>query len=181
MARGSTVYTFDVNLSDVDRGVYAALALKVAQHPSESEAYLVTRILAYALEYQEGIAFSPGLSSAEDPALWVHDLTGVRTAWIEVGSPDAARLHKASKAADRVAVYNHNEPGGWLDGLRSARIHEGGKVHLFLLARQVILDVAASIERRNVWSLSRMDGLVYLDTEAGSFTLEVRRTPLVAA
>ena len=101
MALSATIYNFTIGLSDVDRGVYETLELKVAKHPSESDEYLVTRVLAYCLEYAEGIAFSRGLSSPDEPPIAVRDLTGVLKAWIEVGSPDAARLHKAGKAAPR--------------------------------------------------------------------------------
>ena len=105
MALTATVFTFDVQLADVDRGVYEQLALKAACHPSETEEYLLARVLAYCLEYTEGIAFSKGgLSDPDEPAITVRDLTGALRAWIEIGAPDAARLHRASKAAPRVAV-----------------------------------------------------------------------------
>src|SRR4051812_47354462 len=98
MALTATVHHFDVELSDVDRGVYESLSFKAARHPSETAEYLVTRVLAYCLEYTEGIAFSKGgLSEPDEPAVVVRDLTGALRAWIEVGSPDAARLHRASK------------------------------------------------------------------------------------
>ena len=104
MALTATLYNFTIELADVDRGVYESLTLKVAQHPSETEERLVTRVLAYCLEQAEGIAFSRGISDPDEPAITVRDLTGTILAWIEVGAPDAARLHKASKAAPRVAV-----------------------------------------------------------------------------
>src|ERR1700684_4216548 len=91
MALSATIHRFLVTLSDVDRGVYETLA--------------------YCLSYEEGIAFSKGgLSSAEEPPIAIHDPTGVLLAWIDVGSPSAERLHKAAKAARRVAVYTHVEP-----------------------------------------------------------------------
>ncbi|MEK6655338.1 MAG: YaeQ family protein [Thermodesulfobacteriota bacterium] len=90
--------------------MYEQLNLKVACHPSETEEYLLTRLLAYCLEYTEGIAFSRGLGDPDEPAISVRDLTGALKAWIEVGSPDAARVHKASKASPRVAIYTHREP-----------------------------------------------------------------------
>src|SRR4249920_1720336 len=101
MALGATLYTIDIDLADGDRGVYESLALRVARHPSESEDYLVTRVLAYALEFAAGIEFSAGLSDPDEPAISVRDLTGRIRSWIEVGTPDAARLHKASKASPR--------------------------------------------------------------------------------
>src|SRR5882762_8474744 len=99
MALTATIHNFEIELADSDRNRYESLALRVARHPSESEEYLVTRVLAYALEFTEGIAFSRGLSEPDEPAISVRDLTGVLRAWIEIGTPDAARLHKASKAA----------------------------------------------------------------------------------
>src|SRR5215213_1041042 len=110
MALTATMYTFDVNLADVDRGVYETLAIRAACQPSETEEYLLSRVLAYCLEYAEGIAFSKGIAEPDEPALAVRDLTGALRVWIDVGAPDAARLHKASKAAPRVAVYTHRDP-----------------------------------------------------------------------
>ena len=82
MALTATIYTFDIDLADVDRGVYETIALRVARHPSESEEYLVTRLLAYCLEYREGIAFSSGLSDPDAPTIAVRDLTGAIRVWI---------------------------------------------------------------------------------------------------
>ena len=103
MALTATIYNFDVQLSDVDRNVYETLSLRVARHPSETEEYLVTRVLAYCLEYADGIAFSKGIAEPDEPAVVIRDLTGALRVWIEVGSPDAQRLHKASKASPRVS------------------------------------------------------------------------------
>src|SRR3977135_3674685 len=110
MALPATIPTFDINLSDVDRGVYESLSFKVARHPSETDEYLLTRVLAYCLEFGEGIRFSRGMLDPVEPALSIRDLTGALQVWIEVGAPDAARLHKASKAAPRVVLYTHREP-----------------------------------------------------------------------
>jgi len=80
MAAGAVMYNFAVQLADVDRGVYEDVALRAARHPSETDTYMMTRVLAYCLEYVEGIAFSDGISSAAvhgpaEPAVLVRDLT----------------------------------------------------------------------------------------------------------
>ena len=96
MAAQATMHHVEVALSDVDRGVYEALDLRVAQHPSESMRYMLTRTLAYCLSYEEGIAFSKGgLSSTDEAPISVKDPTGVLLAWIDIGS----RAH--SKAVSR--------------------------------------------------------------------------------
>src|SRR5207237_3481942 len=101
----ATIYSVATVPSAVERGVYETLALRVARHPSETEEYLVTRVLAYCLEYAVGISFSNGLADPDEPTLAVRDLTGVIRVWIDIGTPDAARMHKAGKAAARVVVY----------------------------------------------------------------------------
>ena len=73
MALGATIYTFDVDLADADRAVFESLALRVARHPSETEEYLVARVLAYALEFTEGIEFSRGLADPDEPAILVRE------------------------------------------------------------------------------------------------------------
>ncbi len=170
MAAESTVVTFEIELSDIDRGIYESLSLKVAQHPSETAAYLATRVLAFALEQEEGLTFSNGLSSADDPPIWSHDLTGLMKAWIDVGTPDGSRLHKARKAADRVAVYCHKESSSWLRNLAVAKVHESQSIALYVLPQRTMKDIGHGLERRNIWSLSRMEGTIYL--EAGDATTE---------
>ena len=92
MALGATIHRFELALADSDRGVYENLELRVARHPSESNAFLLVRVLAYCLEYREGIAFSKaGVSDVGGPAVSISDLTGRRLAWIEVGAPSADR------------------------------------------------------------------------------------------
>ena len=77
MALTATVYHVQINLSDVDRGVYTALDLRLARHPSETMRYLLTRTLAYCFSYEEGIAFSKGgLSSTDEPPVSIRDRTG---------------------------------------------------------------------------------------------------------
>ena len=95
MALTSTIYNATVEISDVDRGVYETVAVRLAMHPSETTEYMATRLLAYCLEYTEGIEMTAGLSDGNEPAIVVRDLTGRITAWIEVGLPDADRLHRA--------------------------------------------------------------------------------------
>jgi uncharacterized protein YaeQ len=162
MALTATIHTFDIELADSDRHVYESLALRVARHPSESEEYLVTRVLAYALEHTEGIAFSRGLSEPDEPAIAVRDLTGALRVWIDVGLPDADRLHRASKAAARVAVYPHREPTLLLDRLGGARIHRADALEVQAIDRALLAALAARLERRMAFTLSVSDRCLYL-------------------
>src|SRR5262245_2381529 len=125
MVQASTVYSVTIDLSDIDRGVYELLELRVARHPSETASYMLVRMLAYCLEYEEGIEMTAGLSSGDEPALVVRDLTGRVTKWIEVGLPDAERLHRGSKVAGSAAVYTHRDVRQLLDQLAGEKIHRG--------------------------------------------------------
>src|SRR5215212_6767037 len=138
MALTATIYNLDVQLADTDRGVYESLAFKVAQQPSESDEHMIARVLAYCLEYAEGIGFSRGIAEPDEPALFVRDLTGALRVWIDIGSPDAARLHKASKAAPRVAIYTHKDPARLLDQVAGQRIHKADRLELWALDRPLI-------------------------------------------
>lgn len=172
MALSSTVYTFDIQLADVDRGVYETLSLKVARHPSETEEYLLTRVLAYCLEYAEGIQFSRGLAEPDEPAIAVRDLTGALRSWIEIGSPDAARLHRASKASPRVAVYTHKGAAALSRALAGERIHRADALELYAVDRELLGALAARLERRMKLELSVTDRHLFLSiggtTLAGS-------------
>lgn len=148
MALNATIYNFDIELADADRQLYESVSLRVARHPSESDEYLVTRVLAYLLELQEGIEFSRGLSDADVPALAVRDLTDAITAWIDVGTPDARRLHKASKTGARVVVYTHKDPALFLKQLAGEPIHRAEALELYAIDRGLVAALAARLERR---------------------------------
>jgi uncharacterized protein YaeQ len=169
-ALGATIYNFDVELADSDRGVYESIALRVARHPSESEEYLIARVLAYLLEFAEGIEFSRGVSDADEPAIAIRDLTGAIKAWIDVGTPDAARLHKASKAAARVAVYTHKDPDRLLKQLAGERIHHVETLELYGIDRGLVSALVARLERRVAFSLSITDREMYLSIGSDNLT-----------
>ncbi len=166
MALGATIYNFEIELADADRHVYESLALRIARHPSESEEYLVTRLLAYLLEYTEGIEFSRGVSDPDEPTIAIRDLTGAITTWIDIGTPDAARLHKASKASGRVVVYTHKDPTQFLKQLAGERIHNAAALELYSIDRGLVTALVAHLERRVAFSLSVNDHDLYLSIGA---------------
>jgi uncharacterized protein YaeQ len=178
VAIAATIYNVDIELADSDRRVYESLALRVARHPSESEEYLVARVLAYAMEFTDGIAFSRGVSEPDEPAILVRDLTGAIRSWIEIGAPDAARLHKAAKAAPRVAVYTHRDPAQLLRNLAGERIHRAAEVELYAIDRPFIQQLAARLDRRMAFSLSINDRELYLSIGDDTLTGAVIRHPL---
>lgn len=175
MALTATMYRFQVNVSDVDRGVYENLDLRVAQHPSESLRFLWTRTLAYCLSWEEGIAFSKGgISSSDEPPVSVSDPTGLLVAWIDVGSPSAERLHKATKSAPRVSLFTTAE----LSALKreAASIHKAETVEVYRIEQRLVDELAERVARNLTFELTRSDAQLYVtlggETLSGSIEAE---------
>ena len=176
MALGSTVHRIKVQLSDTDRGIYEALDLRLAQHPSETATYLVTRLLAYCLCYEEGIAFSHGLSHTGEPAVWIKTPDGRLSAWIEVGTPSAERLHKASKACPRVIVFTHNDPQLLVKECHRLPIHRIEHIEMHAPELALVESLATRLGRNVQWELVRSGGQLYVTSEG--VTLEGALTPI---
>lgn len=173
MAQGATVYNLQIDLADVDRGVYAAFEVRVARHPSEGADYLVTRLLAYCLEYTEGIAFSQGIGAGDEPALWVRDLTGQVITWIEVGLPDAERLHRGSKQSDRAVVYTHRDAVQLAAQLSGKKIYRAEAIPIYAFDRRFIAALADRLDRRSTLSISVTEGQLYVALGEESFSSAV--------
>jgi uncharacterized protein YaeQ len=180
MALGATMYVFEVRLADADRGVYETLTLRVARHPSETAEYLVTRLFAYCLEYAEGIAFSKGLSDPDEPTISVRDLTGVLQTWVEIGAPDAARLHKAAKAAPNVAVYVHRDPDQLLTRLAGERIHRADALRICAVDLELLAEFVTRLDRRMNFDLAISDRTIYLTLGDETLTGTVVERRIVA-
>jgi len=180
MAQPSTVRRFRIELSDVDRGVYDSLDLRVAQHPSENEGFLVTRMLAYVLNFSDGMGFSTGLCVPGEPTVFARDPTGVVTLWIEIGQPSADRLSKGARACEEVQIWGYKSPEPW----RARTLKEGVKrverIKLIILDKALTDALAQKLDRDNSWTVVRTDGTVMITV--GDETLEsvIRAEPLLA-
>ena len=153
--------------------MYESLELRVARHPSETAEFMLVRLLAYCLEYEEGIELTAGLSSGEEPALVVRDLTGRMTAWIEVGLPDADRLHRGSKRAGRVAVYTHRDVRQLLTQLTGEKIHRADAIRIRSFDRTTLEQVAELIDRRTSFALNVSGGELHLSFADLTFLLPI--------
>jgi len=108
MALKATVYKAELSISDMDRHYYATHALTLAQHPSETAARLMVRVLAFALHAREGLEFGRGLSSDDEADLWAHSLTGEIELWIYLGQPEESRIRKACGRARSVVLIGYS-------------------------------------------------------------------------
>lgn len=126
MAPNATVFKVELQVSDMDRHYYASHNLTLAQHPSETDARLMVRLIAFALHADDRLEFGRGLSNEEEPDLWRRDYTGDIEQWIDLGQPDESRIRKAAGRAQQVVVVNYsgNSAGLWWErnGAALARI-----------------------------------------------------------
>lgn len=108
MALKPTIYKFRIALTDMNRDYYDSLNLTIAQHPSENEQRMMARVIAFCLNAQEGLEFTKGLSSIEEPDIWQKSLDDQIQLWIDVGEPDVERIKKSTRLAKKVHVYSFN-------------------------------------------------------------------------
>jgi uncharacterized protein YaeQ len=176
MALTATMRRFEITLADADRDRYESLELRVAQHPSESERYLIARVIARVLEHGEGLEFSKGgVSDDEEPALIQRDLRGDLLAWIEVGAPTTDRLHKATKAAPKVVVYTWKDPAALLEAIAERGVHKPERIELVGFPEAWLDQVAATLDRVNRWDVSVTGGELYLTIGEALFQLAIDR------
>ncbi len=174
MALSATMRRFEIALADSDRDLYTDLDLRVAQHPSESERYLVARVLARALQHADGLEFSKGgVSDDTEPALVQRDLRGDLLAWIEIGAPSPDRLHKASKACKRVVVYTWKSADQLRDAIAERGVHRGDEITIIHFEPELLDGIAATLDRVNRWELAVTDGTLYLEVAGQQFSANI--------
>lgn len=111
MASKATIYKAELQISDMDRHYYATHVLTLAQHPSETDERLMVRLLAFALHARERLEFGRGVSSDDEPDLWLRSLSGEIELWIDLGQPDEARIRRACGRARQVAIVTYSGRG----------------------------------------------------------------------
>jgi uncharacterized protein YaeQ len=169
LALTSTLYRFKIDLSDVDRGLYETLEFRAAMHPSESIPFFVTRVLAYCLNYQEGLEFSAGISEPDDPAIQVKGLTGQIELWIDIGNPAAKRIHKAAKSAKQVKIYTHKDIRKLVEDFKEEKVHKLEELGLYSMDQKFLNAVGATLERDNHWEMTLNEGELYVGVGKESF------------
>ncbi len=180
MANTATLHNLRVTLSDSDRVVYESFELRIARHPSEGLPYMLTRVLAYCLFWEADIAFSKGLSEPDEPALWVRSLDGRVKLWIDIGRPSAERLHKASKAAERVVVCTYQDPRILQRAIAGERIHRGEDIELVAFPSSLIAELEALVSKRMDLEVVITGGQLYVTSGGITSDGAISREPLVA-
>lgn len=169
------LYRFQIDFSDIDRGVYESLDFRVAQHPSETHPYMLSRVLAYCLAYQEGLEFTPGgLGDPEAPALRKMGNHNSIDLWIEIGNPSARKLHKATKAAKEVRVFTYKNPEVLLNEIKNNEVHRANEIQIVAFESKFLEALSDKLEKNNRWTLLVQQGQLNLTNEEETFTSEIQ-------
>lgn len=166
MALQATPYKVELNLTDLDRGVYETLRFTVARHPSETEERLGVRLIAYALWYDEQLGFGRGLSDVDEPALWQKSLDERILHWIEVGQPDAERIIWCSRRAERVSVLAYGNLRVWQTKVADA-VKGLKNVSIAALSSEALETLTRDLPRSIQWSVMISDGALFVTDERG--------------
>jgi len=171
MALKPTIYKAQVELADSDRNCFESLSLTLARHPSETLERMLVRLLAYCLHCTRGLEFTRGLSTADEPDLWVHSDSGELRHWIEVGQPEPPRLRKACGRARQVTVYAfaRSTPTWWK--LNGEAIVALPHLEVWQFDWDEVEEAARLVERTVQLSASIVGGTIYLDNGAASASL----------
>jgi uncharacterized protein YaeQ len=173
MALKATIFKADLRIADMERGYYHDHVLTVARHPSETDERMMVRLLAFALNADEALAFGAGLSSDDEPDLWRKDLTGSIQTWIDVGLPDEKRVRRACGRADEVFVYSYGGHAAklwWQQvGDKLARSNKLTVIDLPQAATRALAGLAA---RNMQLQVTIQDGQVWVGNDRESVQLD---------
>ncbi len=179
MALPSKLFRFKIELSDVPKECYQSLDFRVAQHPSESLPYLLTRVFAYTLNFQDGIEFSAGgLSDPDQPCLRVVTAGGDLRVWIEIGNPSARKIHKASKASKaspQLKIYTYKDPLVLLKEMESETIHRKSEIQIYSISASFLDRLSTQLKKENRWTLIVMEDQVMINSEEITEGFQLKR------
>ena len=162
MALPPTIYRASIQLCDIDRNRYEQLQVTVARHPSETAERLVARLLAYALSYEDGLVFTRGICAGDEPDLWMKGPDGRVILWLEVGLPDAERLLKASRHAERVILFACGAGRQRWESAHLPRLARADNLMVFGLEQDFLQQLVDRLQRGINWSLTVTAVTLYL-------------------
>ena len=167
MALKATVHRAELQVVDLDRHYYETHTLALAQHPSETDARLMVRLLAFGLFADAGLQFGRGVSTDDEPDLWRRDLAGGIVHWIELGQPDESRLRRACGRAQRVSVlgYQPRSFGPWWEKHAEA-LSRLSNLEVWALPAGVADALGSRLARSMAWQCQVQEGEVLMVDES---------------
>jgi uncharacterized protein YaeQ len=171
VALPSILHRFEVQLSHVDRGIELPLSISAARHPSETMERLWLRVLAWLWQWEEGIAFGPGLCEPEEPDAFVASPRGGYSLLVRVGKPEAERIDRevARNSGARVAVLfeSPRRMESFLEEARTNGLSRALKAELATVEPAFLAALAADDSRRAKVSVTIVGDHFYVNDAAG--------------
>ena len=180
MALKATIYKAHLQITDMDRGIYADHSVTIARHPSEADERMMIRLLAFALnvtadDKQGRLEFAKDLWDVDEAALWHKDYTDALRHWIDVGQPDDKRLMRAAGRAERVTVFSFaNSTPVWWKAIAS-KLTRASNLVVWQIDAAQSQALAKLAERSMQLQVSVQDGTVWMSTAADSVEITPRR------
>ena len=180
MALKATIYKAQLQIADMDRGVYADHSVIIARHPSEADERMMIRLLAFALyvppdDKKGKLEFAKDLWDVDEPALWHKDYTESILHWIDVGQPDDKRLMRASGKAGRVtAISFSSSTPVWWKGIET-KLTRAANLVVWQIEAAQSQALAKLAERSMQLQVTVQDGTVWMSTGDESVEITPRR------
>ncbi|MFA7555450.1 MAG: YaeQ family protein [Spongiibacteraceae bacterium] len=173
MALKATIFKAAIQLADMDRNIYQDINITIARHPSETDERMMVRVLAFCLQLDEGLEFTKGLSSDDEPDLWLKNLSGETQLWIDLGQPDEKRIRKACNRARQVVIYSYggNATKTWWQQ-NQAKLSRYDNLTVVSLDKEVTQSLAQLAQRNMVLQCTVQDGQIWLSSVDDAVLLE---------
>jgi len=176
MALKSTIYKVELQLADLDRSHFGDYSLTLARHPSETDERMMIRLLAFALNASETLAFGRGLSAEDEADLRDLDATGSIERWIDVGLPDEKAIRRACNRSRHVFVLSYGGRAADIWWQQTAGKVSGQKNLRVLALSPADSQALTALAQRNMrLQCTIQDGVVWL----GSDDQHVEMTPKI--
>ncbi len=172
MAIKATIFKIGLQIADMDRHYYVDHALTVARHPSETDERMMIRLLAFVLFSENGLDFGKGLSSDDEPDLWLKDLTGEIKLWIQVGLPDERTIRKAGGRADQVVVVCYGKTAEiWWNENRNM-LQRQDNLTVLKLPGEATRAMAGLVSRSMKLQYTIQEGHIMITSDTGMIEIE---------
>jgi uncharacterized protein YaeQ len=172
MALKSTIFKAELQVSDLDRHYYQTHHLTIARHPSETDARMMLRVAVFALNAADRLEFTKGISTQDEPDLWLRDATSDIRLWIELGQPDDKRVRKAAGRAAQVKVYSYSGRGAvvWWEQMRD-KLSRVAKLAVYDLPADAAAELGTLAQRNMQLQATIQDGELWLSDSQQSVHL----------
>ncbi|MCG6657161.1 YaeQ family protein [Halomonas campisalis] len=165
MALKAKIHRVQLQVADMERHYYAEHGLTVAQHPSETDGRMMLRLLAFARHADESLAFGRGVSTEDEPDLWLKDLTGAIEHWIQLGQPDEKSVRRACARAGQVTLYTYggNAAELWWEQ-NAGRLAALDNLTVVDVAPRSVEALAELVDRSMTLNCTLQDGMTWMTT-----------------